>query len=370
VPEDGDKIRITSDETRAPKADEAAKREKLLITLPPAAEEPSPAERKKSIQAYGAIAPAQPTATPAVKGFHLTSSATCYTALAGSVGALVAWGLTEIVLPPRDIASIGLILLHSVLWLALVGAFVGAAIGCVEGVTSRALYASLRGGCLGLLMGAAGCALGAAVGQSAYFIVRGGVTGSFGFQMISRAVAWGVAGLCLGLAQGVALGAGRKVVRGLLGGLADGAVGGLLFDPVGRILGGIHEGLVSRLISLLILGAAVGGAIGLIEEMLKDAWLRVEQGVLAGKQFVIYRNPTLIGSSPKCQIYLFKDPSIEPRHAAVHIVGNHYEIEDLRSEQGTFVNQQAVSRQPLNDGDRIRIGKTIFHYSERKKGGR
>ena len=90
MPEGGDKIRITPDEVRAPKADESAHREKLRITLPPAQDELSPAERKKSMQAYGALALAQPAATPVVKGFSLISSATCYTALAG---ALAAWGI-------------------------------------------------------------------------------------------------------------------------------------------------------------------------------------------------------------------------------------------------------------------------------------
>ena len=152
--------------------------------------------------------------------------------------------------------------------------------------------------------------------------------------------------------------------------MAGGALGGFLFDPIGIVLGQIGEGLVSRLIGLVILGAAVGAMIGLVEELLKDAWLRVEQGLLAGKQFVIYRNPTFIGSSPKCQIYLFKNPAVEPRHAAVHMVGNHYEIEDLRSAQGTFVNHQPVTRRRLQNGDQIRIGKTVLQYSERQKGGR
>jgi hypothetical protein len=276
--------------------------------------------------------------------------------------------LTELVLPPRDVVSEKLILLHSVFWLALVGALVGAAIGCVEGAVSRSLYAAIRGGSIGLFLGAAGCALGAAVGQSAYFLVGGGAAASFGVQMISRCVAWGVAGLCLGLAQGVALGSGRKVINGLLGGLAGGAIGGLLFDPLGVVLGGIHDGLVSRLVSLVIVGAAVGGVMGVVEEMLKDAWLRVEQGALAGKQFVLYKNPTVIGSSPKCEIYLFKDPGIEPRHAAIHVVQNRREIEDLSSPQGTFLNNQSIVRHRLQDGDRIRVGKTVFHYLEKRKG--
>ena len=36
----------------------------------------------------------------------------------------------------------------------------------------------------------------------------------------------------------------------------------------------------------------------LIENVIKSGWFKVEEGVIAGKQFVLYRNPTYIGSSP------------------------------------------------------------------------
>ena len=34
----------------------------------------------------------------------------------------------------------------------------------------------------------------------------------------------------------------------------------------------------------------------------------MKEGLIAGKQFVLYRDPTYIGSAPNCHVYLFKDP--------------------------------------------------------------
>ena len=73
----------------------------------------------------------------------------------------------------------------------------------------------------------------------------------------------------------------------------------------------------------------------------------MKAGPLAGKQFVVFRNPTVLGSSPKADIYLFKDEAIEPRHALIHDRGGRFEIEDMKTADGTYVNGIPVQRQIL-----------------------
>ena len=77
---------------------------------------------------------------------------------------------------------------------------------------------------------------------------------------------------------------------------------------------------------------------------------------------MIYKNPTQLGSSPKCEIYLFKDPEVSPRHAAIHKVAGGHEIEDLGSASGTLVNGKPVTRTRLRGGDEIRIGETTLKF--------
>jgi pSer/pThr/pTyr-binding forkhead associated (FHA) protein len=85
-------------------------------------------------------------------------------------------------------------------------------------------------------------------------------------------------------------------------------------------------------------------------------------GPLAGKQFVLHRDTTVLGSSPKAEIYLFKDDAIEPRHALIYNRGGRFEIEDCNTPDGTYVNGIPVRRQLLASGDKIVMGKTVLEF--------
>ena len=106
-------------------------------------------------------------------------------------------------------------------------------------------------------------------------------------------------------------------------------------------------------------------ATALVENVAKSGWLRVLTGLIAGKQFILYRNPTYIGSSPDCEIYLFKDRQVGPRHAAIHLVRGGFELEDLPLGAATLVNGKPVSRMRLRHGDRISIGSSSFLFQEK-----
>ena len=85
-----------------------------------------------------------------------------------------------------------------------------------------------------------------------------------------------------------------------------------------------------------------------------------------GKQFILYKNPTYIGSSPQCEIYLFKDTQVAPQHAAIREIPQGYEIEDLKTTSGTFVNGTPISRIRLRNDDQIQIGSTTFTFHEKE----
>src|SRR5690606_20882414 len=148
---------------------------------------------------------------------------------------------------------------------------------------------------------------------------------------------------------------GKRLAIGLVGGAIGGMIGGLLFDPIASWSGQMH---VSRLVGLCAIGAVSGLATGWLENAAKTGWLLVTQGLIAGKQFVLYRNPTYIGSALSCSIYLFRDAAVGPRHAAIHIVPGGFELEDLPLGTTTLVNGRPVGRMRLRNGDQIRIGST------------
>ena len=79
-------------------------------------------------------------------------------------------------------------------------------------------------------------------------------------------------------------------------------------------------------------------------------------GGRAGETFLLDKERTTIGRSPDCDIFL-DDVTVSRRHAVVAHNGDHLEIEDLGSLNGTFVNRKRVESAALEDGDEIQIGK-------------
>lgn len=69
-----------------------------------------------------------------------------------------------------------------------------------------------------------------------------------------------------------------------------------------------------------------------------------------------------IGRDPSNQIIL-EDDSVSGRHARIERKNEGFLIRDLRSRNGTFVNEVRVYEAMLNDGDRIRLGETGFEFN-------
>ncbi|HKY34761.1 MAG TPA: GGDEF domain-containing protein [Polyangiaceae bacterium] len=82
-----------------------------------------------------------------------------------------------------------------------------------------------------------------------------------------------------------------------------------------------------------------------------------------GRRFELSKQEVSIGRADTCTICVNTD-QVSRRHATVqHVLGRYY-IVDLRSTNGTFVNEQKVDRAKLVDGDQIRVGKTVIKYTE------
>ncbi len=185
-----------------------------------------------------------------------------------------------------------------------------------------------------------------------------------GMRILTQVVCWSLLGLFLAATPGIILRNGKRLLIGMIGGLIGGAIGGLVYVPVQEYVGNEH---ISRLIAVVLIGLIAGLACGIIENVVKTGWVKVESGIIAGKQFVLYRNPTFIGSHPMSHIYLFNDSTVGRRHACVHIVPGGYELEDLPLGTRTYVNGKPISRARLKAGDRIQVGQTEFFFQERTK---
>lgn len=255
--------------------------------------------------------------------------------------------------------------LANVLFFGASGMMIAVCLGIAESVVDRNTSGAIINGSVAAVLGLIGGVTVSLFVDRLQVLIAGGISdASMARQMIARVITWGVLGLFLTAAPGVLMRNRKKLLIGMAGGLLGGLIGGLLFDPVARFVDNAH---VSRLIAIVAIGVIAGIGTGFIENAVKNGWFKVVEGLIAGKQFVLYRNPTFIGSSPLCHIYLFKDPVVGRRHAAVHVIPGGFELEDLPLGGKTLVNGRPITRTRLRNGDRVQIGSTGFTFQEKLK---
>lgn len=82
-----------------------------------------------------------------------------------------------------------------------------------------------------------------------------------------------------------------------------------------------------------------------------------------GRRYELGKQEVSIGRADTCTICVSTD-QVSRKHATVQAVLGRYYVVDMRSTNGTFVNEQKVERAKLLDGDQIRVGKTVLKYTE------
>ena len=92
-----------------------------------------------------------------------------------------------------------------------------------------------------------------------------------------------------------------------------------------------------------------------------DARLVAISGLLKGTAWRAKDGPLLLGRDASNQVRT-SDAAVSRKHCSVTEVGSGFEIEDLNSHNGTFVNETKVSRKAIKHGDRIRIGASEFVF--------
>jgi hypothetical protein len=268
--------------------------------------------------------------------------------------------------------NIAAVLFSLPLFVALLTMFIAAVDDLASGAVGRALIFAAIGLLLGSISGLIATLAGGvcmALGQRLLFGNLAGFPDEstvLVLGMVVRTPAWIVAG-ALGGAAICALGRSwRRVLLGAIGGAIGGFVGGILFDPIsfaGFKLGA-RSATVSRLVGLCVIGVVTGLAIAFAESAAKRVWLAIEQGRLIGKQFILYRSPTSIGAAYANDVFLFKDPSVQQRHAQIVKRGGGWIIEALPGAL-VRVNSQPVSSRSISDGDVIQIGETALRFNAR-----
>jgi Inner membrane component of T3SS, cytoplasmic domain len=287
-----------------------------------------------------------------------------YLGVAGLLGALAGWAICE----PRFVDGVnGVNRWGNILIIPIIVALLCVGFGISESIVERSPKKALIRGGLCLPMGIVFGFIFEFIANIIYTIGLG-ICAEMGVQSYKNPAVWvvrGIAWMVFGAAGGVVYGivgmSSKKTLYGVLGGVIGAGLGGVLFDPIAMLT---HGGAPSRAVGFGLVGLATGVAVGLVESALKDRWLYVTAGPLAGKQFILYKPRTIIGSDQKCDIYLFKDSNILKEHAIVDIAGSRIMF---RAIGDSYVNGQPVRQQVLMSGVVIQIGRYAFRYQERQR---
>jgi hypothetical protein len=285
-----------------------------------------------------------------------------YLGLAGLLGALAGWGLAEPGFIDGASHSWGnFLMLPSIITLMCIG------FGVAESTVERSVKKALLRGVLALPLG---ILLGFIFDMMANIIFSmmlrvcfelGAHTNRNPAFWLARGMAWMVFGAAGGVVYGIVGQSSKKGKYGVLGGALGAGLGGLVFDPIAMAT---HLGGVSRAVGFALFGLATGIGMGLVESALKDRWLYVVSGPLAGKQFILYKSQTTIGSKQESDIYLFKDPNILPNHAVISLNGARVMLQAMGPV--LWAGQQVNSR-VLQDGDLLQLGRYAFRYKEKHR---
>lgn len=355
MPEDPNKIRISFEEVE---------RVVLEPQWPQTPPPPPPPGATGSPRQWGAVAAGPGAVYPgtgaAAQGGSFFLQGWVYLGLAGLVGAFLAWAICE---PNFDDGSMDR---WGNIWLfPLMLALVCTGLGLAESLVERSTQKAISKGILALFVGVIFGWIFNILANVIFTMVLQALDQSHSLKQenpalwFGRAIAWMAFGVSGGLVYGIVGRSTKKCLYGVLGGLVGAGIGGFIFDPIGIITGG---GAVSRMIGISIFGVSTGIAIGFVESALKDRWFYVSAGPLAGKQFILYKPVTSLGSLQANDIYLFKDPSIQPLHASIEIRG----AQTILIATGpTYIGGQQVAQQVLRSGDVVQIGKYAFTYQEK-----
>ncbi len=90
--------------------------------------------------------------------------------------------------------------------------------------------------------------------------------------------------------------------------------------------------------------------------------LQILVGRLAGRVFVLDRDLTIVGRNADCDVVLSAQ-SVSRKHAAISRKAAGYELKDIGSTRGTFVNGQKLTAPlMLEDGQTLQIGELLLTF--------
>jgi pSer/pThr/pTyr-binding forkhead associated (FHA) protein len=99
-----------------------------------------------------------------------------------------------------------------------------------------------------------------------------------------------------------------------------------------------------------------------------SALLISHRGPGSGSRFLLDQDVTIAGRHPEADIFL-DDVTVSRKHVQISRTGSDFQLEDLGSMNGTYVDGDRVEKIGLTDSSEVLIGKfRLTFYSSKKEG--
>ncbi|MBI9103491.1 MAG: hypothetical protein JEY99_13820 [Spirochaetales bacterium] len=200
---------------------------------------------------------------------------------------------------------------ESYLFLAITqGASLGLIFGFIFGFTDAIFYKELKRGLIkaGIAAGLGGLTAAAAVIFSSQGMLWTANIFKLEYEQtmgllfpLWRGVGWMFMGMFIGAVDGIQRKTWRRGVAGGLGGLAGGLLGGLIFEFLVRFF---PEAALARAFGLIAMGLLIGLFLGEFEIRFSYARLRVLNGQLKDREFLLVKPKVYLGDSIHDDVYI------------------------------------------------------------------
>jgi len=299
-----------------------------------------------------------------------------YCALCGGWAAFIVWALQQF----SGVADKTEGIVKGVIIGSLLGLLLALVVGTLDAILNSVSYVRFIRVVICVAVGFFGSMICSLIGETIF-----AKTGVLAFKIIGWTIVGAIIGLSIGiidLMRAMSAREGmrqaiRKIINGIIGGSIGGFIGGFIQVSFGSIPvpwgeqgNTLKDSLPksSLAVGLVILGMCIGLLIGLAQVLLKEAWVKVEQGFRAGRELILSKPDTTVGRAESCDIGLFGDNKVEKMHARIVMRGDRYMLVDVNTPDGTFLNGQRITGPtPLSSGDMIGVGRNMLRFEERAK---